>query len=70
MNTKKLISRLKTNQKVDIPWSTKEKKLLKELKLNGVYPSTIYKDRETMNQYFKSRTFVALQAQYQRIGND
>ena len=70
MNTKKLISRLKTNQKVDIPWSTKEKKLLKELKLNGVYPSTIFKDKETMNRYFKKRTYIALQGAYQRIGND
>jgi len=68
--TKKLINRLKNKQKANIPWSAKELNLLKELKLNGVYPSTIFKDKETMNRYFKKRTYTALQGAYQRIGND
>ena len=68
--TKKLINRLKNKQKANIPWSAKELNLLKELKLNGVYPSTIFKDKETMNRYFKTRTYTALQGAYQRIGND
>lgn len=61
------IKRLKKQQNVSKKWSQEEIKVLKKLKIAGIYPSTIFSDSSTMKLFFPNRTKVSLMSQFHRI---
>jgi hypothetical protein len=63
---KSIIERLKKKVK-NRNWTDEEKANLKELKENGIYPSIIINDKETMNEFFPGRTKESIIGMYQRV---